>query len=301
MSMTDTGSRVALVTGAGRGLGAHIAVDLARAGWAVAVNDLPGSTSAARVVADIRGIGTDVGLFTADVTDEAAVAAAVADIEARMGAVGALVVNATGPQPVIGVEDLTWANLLDQLVFFVKSPTLLVQAVLPGMKRAGRGRIIMIGSDLFERAEPGLSAYSSAKGAQLGLTRTWARESGPFAITVNLVAPGWIPVERHADTPREVLREYVDGVALAPGRHARRRRRSRHLPGLGRRRIHHRRTDRGQRWPHPGLMGRRAIDVGFPRSRRVARPSRVTVARRTARRRQGRQAAGTAGRPVGSI
>ena len=82
------------------------------------------------------------------------------------------------------------------------------------MKRAGRGRIIMIGSDLFERAEPGLSAYSAAKGAQLGLTRTWARELGSFAITVNLVAPGWIPVERHAETPPHMLREYVDGVAL---------------------------------------------------------------------------------------
>ena len=212
--MTDAGSRVALVTGAGRGLGAEIAVDLARAGFAVAVNDLPGSTGAAQVVADIRGIGADVGLFPADVTDEAAVAAAVADIEAGMGTVDVLVVNATGPQPVIGVEDLTWADLLDQLLYFVKSPTLLVQAVLPGMKRAGRGRIIMIGSDLFERAEAGLSAYSSAKGAQLGLTRTWARELGAFAITVNLVAPGWIPVERHADTPARVLHEYAEGAAL---------------------------------------------------------------------------------------
>ena len=64
----------------------------------------------------------------------------------------------------------------------------------------------MIGSDLFERAEPGLSAYSAAKGAQLGLTRTWARELGSFAITVNLVAPGWIPVERHAETPPHLLR-----------------------------------------------------------------------------------------------
>jgi 3-oxoacyl-[acyl-carrier protein] reductase len=212
--MADAGTRVALVTGAGRGLGAEIARHLSRAGYAVAVNDLPGSPGAARVVADIRASGATAEFVAGDITDEGAVTAMVASVEQQLGAVDALVANATGPQPVIGVENLTWPDLLDQLLFFVKSPMLLVQAVLPGMKRAGRGRIIMIGSDLFERAEPGLSAYSSAKGAQLGLTRTWARELGQFGITVNLVAPGWIPVERHADTPLGARRQYEADIAL---------------------------------------------------------------------------------------
>ncbi len=83
-----------------------------------------------------------------------------------------LVVNATGPQPVVPLEELSWQDHLDQLLFFVKSPTLLVQAVLPGMKERGRGRIVQIGSDIFERAVPGMSAYVAAKGAQLGLTRS---------------------------------------------------------------------------------------------------------------------------------
>lgn len=206
--------RVALVTGAGRGLGAHIARALAAAGLVVAVNDLAADPDTRRVVDDIRATGGRAQLFPADVTDEDAVTALVAAIERELGAVDVLVPNATGPQPVIGVEDLTWSDHLDQLVFFVKSPTLLVQAVLPGMKRRGGGRIINIGSDLFERAAPGTSAYSAAKGAQLGLTRTWARELGPHAITVNLVAPGWIPVERHAGTPPEVLSRYADEVPL---------------------------------------------------------------------------------------
>lgn len=212
--MTDAGKRVALVTGAGRGLGAEIAICLARGGLAVAVNDLPGSDSAIRVVDAIRAAGAHAEYFAGDVTAEDEVTGLLADVEATLGPVDVLVVNATGPQPVIALEDLTWQDLLDQLIFFVKSPTLLVQAVLPAMRRAGRGRIIMIGSDLFERAEPGLSAYSSAKGAQLGLTRTWARELGGSGITVNLVAPGWIPVERHAGTPTEVFDAYVDGIAL---------------------------------------------------------------------------------------
>jgi 3-oxoacyl-[acyl-carrier protein] reductase len=206
--------RVALVTGAGRGLGADIARALGAEGYAVAVNDLVGSSTAPEVAAGIEKSGGRADVFAADVTDEQAVSGLVSDVESRYGAVDVLVVNATGPQPAIAVEDLTWRDLLDQLEFFVKSPTLLVQAVLPGMKARGRGRIINIGSDLFERAEPGLSAYSSAKGAQLGLTRTWARELGPHGITVNLVAPGWIPVERHSAATAEELQAYADEVPL---------------------------------------------------------------------------------------
>jgi 3-oxoacyl-[acyl-carrier protein] reductase len=122
--------------------------------------------------------------------------------------------NATGPQPSVAAQDLTWDALLDQLFFFVKSPTLLMRAVLPGMQQRRHGRIINIGSDMFERALPGMSAYVAAKGAQLGLTRSWARELGPYNITVNLVAPGWIPVERHAGTPPEALQQYAEEVAL---------------------------------------------------------------------------------------
>jgi 3-oxoacyl-[acyl-carrier protein] reductase len=202
---------VALVTGAGRGLGAAIARSLAAAGWTVAVNDLPSSAGALEVVAQL---GSRAAFFPADVTDEAAVADLVDAVAETLGPVAALVVNATGPQPVIPLGELTWQDHLDQLEFFVKSPTLLVQAVLPGMRAAGSGRVIMIGSDLFERAAPGTSAYNAAKGAQLGLTRTWARELGSSGITVNLVAPGWIPVERHADAAQAERDSYVADVPL---------------------------------------------------------------------------------------
>jgi 3-oxoacyl-[acyl-carrier protein] reductase len=115
-----------------------------------------------------------------------------------------VVANATGPQPAVPVAELTWQHHLDQLRFFVLSPTLLVQAALPTMRRLGAGRVIQIGSDTVDRALPGVSAYTAAKAAQIGLTRSWSRELGPDGITVNLVAPGWIPVERHAgaDTSR---------------------------------------------------------------------------------------------------
>ena len=212
--MSVSGSPVALVTGASRGLGAQIARTLAAADFGVAVNGRTPSPEADRVVHEIHAAGGVAEVFAGDIRDEATVGSLVADVAAHLGPVDVLVVNATGPQPVIRVEDLTWADLMAQLEFFVKSPTLLVQEVLPGMKQRGGGRIINIGSDIVERVAPGMSAYAAAKAAQLELTRIWARELGPFGITVNLVAPGWIPVERHADASPESLAAYRADVAL---------------------------------------------------------------------------------------
>ncbi|MEU8825831.1 SDR family oxidoreductase [Streptomyces sp. NPDC048636] len=204
----------ALVTGASRGLGAVIARRLAAEGWPVAVNYRSDADGARRVVEDIRAAGGTADAVAADVTDEEAVAGLAATIASRLGPVGVLVANATGPQPETSVEDLTWQSHLDQLRFFVKSPTLLLQEVLPGMKAQGGGRVIQIGSDAFQRALPGTSAYTAAKGAQWGLTRAWARELGPYGITVNLVAPGWVPVERHDEVSAEDLRGYTADVPL---------------------------------------------------------------------------------------
>ncbi|WP_336214159.1 SDR family oxidoreductase [Nonomuraea sp. LPB2021202275-12-8] len=190
--------KVALVTGASRGLGAAIARRLGADGWTVAVNYHADSGGAAQVTGDIRAAGGRAEAFAADITDEAATAGLVGQVAERLGPVDALVLNATGPQPEVAVEDLTWQAHLDQLTFFVKSPTLLVQACLPSWKARGGGRVIQIGSDIVDRALPLMSAYIAAKGAQESITRSWARELGPHGITVNLVAPGWIPVERHA-------------------------------------------------------------------------------------------------------
>jgi 3-oxoacyl-[acyl-carrier protein] reductase len=200
---------LALVTGAGRGLGAGIARRLAARGWTVAVNDLPGRADA--VVEAIAAAGGTAVAAPGDVTDEDDVRAMVEGL----GPVGVLVVNATGPQPTATVDELTWRAHLDQLEFFVKSPTLLVRAVLPAMTARGRGRIVQIGSDMPDRALPGWSAYSGAKAAQLALTRVWARELGPSGITVNVVAPGWIPVERHADATAAERDGYAAEVPLA--------------------------------------------------------------------------------------
>lgn len=207
--MTPTSQTVALVTGASRGLGAVIARRLAADGLAVAVNYHSDQAGADQVVAAVRAGGGTAEAFAADVTDESAVLSLAAAVTARLGPVEVLVANATGPQPSVPFEDLTWQSHLDQLTFFVKSPTLLVQAVLPGMKERGGGRVIQIGSDIVDRNLPGMSAYIAAKGAQHAITEVWARELGPYGVTVNVVAPGWIPVERHAGVDESAYRAEV--------------------------------------------------------------------------------------------
>jgi 3-oxoacyl-[acyl-carrier protein] reductase len=210
--MAEIQRRVALVTGSSRGLGAAIARRLARDGLAVAVNGRPGDEQVMAVSRDIRDDGGVAEGFGADVTDEGQVAGLAAAISDRLGPVDVLVVNATGPQPEAPVTDVTWADHLAQLDFFVKSPVLLGRVLLPGMRARRYGRIVHIDSEVARRPPPGRSAYAAAKNAQIGLTLSWARELAPSGITVNTVAPGFIPVERHADVPGEDRQAYLATV-----------------------------------------------------------------------------------------
>jgi 3-oxoacyl-[acyl-carrier protein] reductase len=203
---------VALVTGSSRGLGAAIARRLARDGIVVAVNGLLGDARALEVVHTIRDDGGIADAFSADVTDEQQVAELVAAIADRLGPIDVLVLNATGPQPEAPVTDVPWADHLAQLNFFVKSPVLLGRAVLPMMQTRRFGRIVNVDSEVVHRPPPGRSAYATAKSAQLGLTRSWARELAPFGITVNTVAPGFVPVERHAGVSVEIRNAYLASV-----------------------------------------------------------------------------------------
>ena len=206
--------RTAIVTGASRGLGAAIAKELGATGMQVAVNYYQRRESAEETCQDIRAAGGVADAFRADVRDENAVIGLVDSVRVRYGEVDCLVLNATGLQPMIPIERQTWQSYLDQLEFFVKSPLLLVQQVLAGMKAKAFGRIIQIGSEVVELGNPNFSNYVAAKSAQLGQTRSWARELAPFGITVNLVAPGWIPTERHTGATQQEMDAYAAGVPM---------------------------------------------------------------------------------------
>lgn len=190
--------RVALVTGASRGLGRHIALRLAEDGARVCVNYAASQEGAEETVRLIRSSGAEAHSFCADITENEAVEAMVSRVTSVMGQhIDIVVNNATGPQPLLTVEQSTWDDYLDQLRFSIKAPLLVLQAVLPAMRKAQGGSIVNIGSEVVQLGSAPFATYVSAKAAMTGLTRSWARELAPAGIRVNLVAPGWIPVERH--------------------------------------------------------------------------------------------------------
>ncbi|MDR3210542.1 MAG: SDR family oxidoreductase [Planctomycetota bacterium] len=207
--------RIALVTGASRGLGAAIASRLGKDGFRVAVNCFQSPDRAKKLVADIQASGGTARAIQADITDSTAIGRLLADInQAWDGTVDVLVNNATGPQPERPLEEYSWQDFEDQINFFIKSPVLLVQALLPAMKKARHGRIINIVSEVADNCRPDFSPYIAAKCAQLGLTRSWALEFAPWNITVNAVSPGWVPTDRHAGVDRKVLAAYQAEVPL---------------------------------------------------------------------------------------
>jgi 3-oxoacyl-[acyl-carrier protein] reductase len=189
-------------------------VALAEAGYRVAVNYFASAERAERLCAEMGARELVAKPFHADVRDETAVARMVREVEASLGQIDVAVLNATGPQPMLSIEEQTWQSYVDQLEFFVKSPLLILRTVLPGMRERGFGRIIQIGSEVVELGSPRFANYVAAKGAQLGQMRSWARELGPAGVTVNLVAPGWIPTERHANDPEADKLAYAQAVPV---------------------------------------------------------------------------------------
>lgn len=211
---TSRSSRTALITGASQGLGRAIALRLGAAGHRIVVNYFSSSAAADSTVSDIRSAGGKAHAIRADVRDPDQVAALVAEASRVFGPPEILVHNATGPQPMKPIEDYVWDDFQDQIDFFIKAPVHLTQATLAGLKQARWGRIILIGSEVADLGNANFSAYVAAKAAMVGLVRSWAREFGPWQITVNLVAPGWIPVGRHAGTPQSALDSYAQSVPL---------------------------------------------------------------------------------------
>jgi 3-oxoacyl-[acyl-carrier protein] reductase len=204
--------RVALVTGSTRGLGKGIALELARCGARVAMNFANNRATAERAFADLQAISQDSCLVAGDVTDAVGVDAMCGEIRDRLGPVDVLVLNATSPQPQLPLEEYDLAFFQEMYDFFVKSPVLLTKACLPHMKAQRWGRIVHITSEVFTLGMPNFSAYVAAKGGQTGLARSLARELAPWNVTVNMVAPGWIPVERHQDDPPEQKAAYLADV-----------------------------------------------------------------------------------------
>jgi 3-oxoacyl-[acyl-carrier protein] reductase len=206
--------KVALVTGASRGLGAAIALCLARAGWAIAVNYSTDDKGAAQTVGKILAEDGRADAFRFDIREREAIDDALEAIRGKLGPVDLIVNNATGPQGAAPLMEQKWTTYLQHLEYFVLSPLLLLQAVLPDWRTRRTGRVINIGSEVIILGNALDAHYVSAKSAMLGLTRSWANELGPEGITVNMVSPGWTPVERHAAIPTEEYDRHILTVPL---------------------------------------------------------------------------------------
>ena len=206
--------RVALVTGSSTGLGKATARCLGLAGAKVAINFANSRSRADETLAELRAAGMTADSFQADVTDESAVDAMFSAIEKSLGPVDIIVVNATPAQPLKPIEEYDWDFYQEMLDFFVKSPYLLARRVLPGMKARRHGRLVNVTSEVFHLGVAPFSAYVAAKGAQTGWSRSMCHELAPCGITVNMIAPGWIPVERHVSDPQADKDAYLATVPM---------------------------------------------------------------------------------------
>ena len=205
------GSRVALVTGASRGIGAAIAVALAQSGHRVVVN-YHRSEARAREVADaIHRAGGQALTFAADVTDGDAVARMVSDAEARFDApIEILVNNASGPTAQKPLLDQAWEEVATHFETQVRGAFNCLKAVAPGMVARGGGHIINIGSTYAWAVPPAnLSGYVAAKAALAALARCAAVELGPKGVRVNTISPGMTETELIADVPERMRKVFA--------------------------------------------------------------------------------------------
>ena len=206
--------KVALVTGSSRGLGYGIATALGKAGAKVVLNYLNNREVAEKALDGLRNLGIHTMLIRADASDPEQIESLVESVEQKFGSLDILVPNATPEQPQKRIEEYEAGFYREMYDFFVMSPFYLARAVLPGMKSRGNGRIINVTSEVFHCSVPEFSAYVAAKGGQIGWSRSMATELAPYGITVNTVAPGWIPTERHQDETNEKKEEYLKTIPL---------------------------------------------------------------------------------------
>ncbi len=192
-SVFDLSGKVALITGAHRGLGFAIAQGLARAGASVVLNGRRSeAVEAAARTLSAQSLSASTAIF--DVTDRDAVRAAVSSIEGKHGRIDVLVNNA-GIQRRGALADFTQQDWDDIIATNLTAPFVVSQAVLPGMVARKSGKIVHIASLMSELARPSVVPYTAAKGGVRQLTRGMAVELAPHNIQVNAIAPGYFATE----------------------------------------------------------------------------------------------------------
>jgi NAD(P)-dependent dehydrogenase (short-subunit alcohol dehydrogenase family) len=198
--MTDLNNKVAIVTGAARGIGAAFAEALASAGARVVVADV---LDGGAIVARIGAAGGEAIYCRADVTSAASVAALVADTLARFGTIDVLVNNAgifadLAKKPFTEIDDAEWDRVM---AVNLRGVFACAKAVAPAMMAKRHGKIVNIASGTVFKGFSGALHYVASKGAVVAMTRCLARELGTHDICVNAIAPGLTMSEAVVDNP----------------------------------------------------------------------------------------------------
>ncbi|MCX5970884.1 MAG: 3-oxoacyl-[acyl-carrier-protein] reductase [Coprothermobacterota bacterium] len=205
--------KVALVTGASRGIGRAIALDLARAGAAVAVNYLSDMNAAQAVAAEIIQLGASASIYQADVSQSKEASALVEEVVQNLGGLDILVNNAGISRDGLlltardeDIERVLRVNLLGAI--FVS------RAALRHFMRRGAGRIVNISSVVGFLGSSGQCLYAASKQGLVGFTRALAREMASRRILVNAVAPGYIQTEMTEALPTAIREKYLARIPL---------------------------------------------------------------------------------------
>lgn len=205
--------KVALVTGASRGIGRGIALELAAHGADVAVNYVSSRNRAEAVVTEIEALGSRAAALQADVANAGQCRRLIEETESALGPVDILVNNAgiARPRMVHRMSVEEWDEVLSanlDSAFYLTGP------IARGMRERRYGRIVNISSVMGQMAAIGAANYSAAKAGLIAFTRATAKELAPFNVTVNAVCPGWIMTDLNTRLEEEQRAQLLAGIPL---------------------------------------------------------------------------------------
>ncbi|MHB1344020.1 MAG: 3-oxoacyl-[acyl-carrier-protein] reductase [Thermoleophilia bacterium] len=212
-ALRSLAGKVALVTGAGRGIGREIALRLGELGADVVVNDVARPEAADGVVAELEAMGRRGAVVLGDVSSADDVKAIVEAAESALGPIDILVNNAglTRDSLFVRMEEADWDLVLD---VNLKGAFLMSKAVARGMMKRRTGSIVNLSSVVGRRGNAGQANYSAAKAGLIGLTKAVARELAPRNVRVNAVAPGFIETDMTATLPDAARDSALGSIAM---------------------------------------------------------------------------------------
>jgi 3-oxoacyl-[acyl-carrier protein] reductase len=215
--MISLNGKVALITGASRGIGAAAALKFAEAGADIAVNYVTSELEASQVVQRARSNGVRAIAIQADVSQFEQVRHMFDRTLEELGSIDVLVVNAGVWKPA-GIAEMTEQQWHQTIDINLKGAYACCHFAAIAMKRQGSGSIITVASTAAQRGEAGYSHYAASKGGLISLTKSLASELGPYGILVNCVAPGWVDTDMSADPLRIPGERHKIEAAMPLGR-----------------------------------------------------------------------------------